>query len=97
MKPVNITLLAAAIALGGTWVQKKTINVPMVIGGAFISLAIIVLDDAAPKLAESMAWLLLASTVGAYGEDLFTMVGKLTTNGGNDVSTTTREPAKVVN
>lgn len=79
MKPVNIVLLAAVFAVAGTWVKDKTIQPSMVVGGAFLSLGIIVMDDTAPKLAQQFSWLILAATVGAYGQDVFSMVGKATT------------------
>jgi hypothetical protein len=85
MKPVNIVLLAAAFAVAGTWVKDKTIQPSMVVGGAFLSLSVVVMEGSAPKLAQQFSWLILAATVGAYGEDVFSMVGKITT-GKNDQS-----------
>jgi hypothetical protein len=79
VKPINIVLLATLIAVGGTWSKKGSVSVPMVVGGATLALGIVVMDQTSPKLAEQFAWLMLASTVGAYGQDLFTTVGNVTT------------------
>lgn len=79
MKPVNIVLLAATFAVAGTWVKKKSIEPSMVVGGVFLSLGIVVMNETAPKLAQQFSWLILAATVGAYGEDVFSVVGKATT------------------
>jgi hypothetical protein len=79
MKPIQIVLLATVVAVAGTWSKKGTISVPMVVGGATLTLGIVVMDQTSPKLAQQFAWLLLASTIGAYGEDVFTTVGNVTT------------------
>lgn len=78
MKPTNIVLMAAVVAIAGTWAKKNTINTAQVVGGGFLLFIFIFMQDAQPKLAQNFSWLLLATSVGAYGEDLFTMVGKLT-------------------
>lgn len=79
MKPVNIVLISVALAVAGTWTRKKTISMPMVVGGAFITLAIVVGEDAAPELTKNFSWLILAATVGAYGDDVFSIIGNVTT------------------
>lgn len=79
MKPVNLVLIATVIAIVGTWSRKKQISTRMVIGGAVVSFVFIVAEDA--PLTKQFAWLLLASTIGAYGEDLFTVIGDVTTGG----------------
>jgi len=81
MKPVNIVLLTTVVVVAGTWSKKKTISMPQVIGGGMLTLGFVVLQDAQPKLAEQFAWLLLASSLGAYGSDLFGAVGNATTGG----------------
>lgn len=93
MKPVSIVLLAATLAVGGTWAKEGTIKPSMVIGTGFLSLAIVVMNAQTPKLAEQFSWLLLAATVGAYGEDVFTTVGKLTT-GQSGTGTNERQAEK---
>lgn len=79
MKPLNLVLLASLIAIGGKWAQHRTIDTKMVVGGAFISLFFVVAQDAQPKFAESFGWLILATSVGAYGQELFGAVGNVTT------------------
>lgn len=91
MKPVTITILSVVIAVAGTWSKKSTIQVPMVVGGMMVTLAIVAMDEAQPELAKSFAWLLLASTVGAFGEDVFTSVGNITT-GKSGQATAQTEP-----
>lgn len=81
MKPVTITILASLLAVAGTWSKKKTIGVPMVVGGVTLTLFIVVLEDGAPELAKQFSWLLLASVIGAYGQDVFSTVGNITTGG----------------
>lgn len=91
MKPVNITIMAVIIAVAGTWSKKSTVSVPMVVGGAIVTLSIVAMDEAAPELAKSFAWLLLASTVGAFGEDVFTSVGNVTTGKSGQPSIQTQD------
>lgn len=79
MRPVNVVLLTTVVVVAGTWSKKRTISVPQVVGGGFLALGFVVLQDSEPKLAEQFAWLLLASSLGAYGQDLFSAVGNVTT------------------
>lgn len=79
MKPVNLVLIATIVAIVGTWSKKKQISTRMVIGGAVVAFIFIVAEDA--PMTKQFAWLLLASTIGAYGEDLFTVIGDITTGG----------------
>jgi len=92
VKPVNIVLLTTVVVVAGTWSKKKTISAPQVIGGAMLSLGFVVLQDAQPELAKQFAWLLLASSIGAYGQDLFGAVGNATT--GNKLNDPNREQPK---
>lgn len=97
MKPLNLVLLASLIAIGGKWAQHKTIDTKMVVGGAFLSLFFVVAQDAQPKFAESFGWLILATSVGAYGQELFGAVGNITTGtaGGTTQNTNTSSGANV--
>jgi hypothetical protein len=61
-----------------------------VIGGGFLTLGFVVLQDAEPKLAQQFAWLLLASSLGAYGQDLFSTIGNATT--GNKLNDPNKDP-----
>lgn len=79
MKAINLTIIAVVIAAAGTWSRKKQVSMPMIVGGTVVSLGIVVLDEMSPELARNFALLMLAAAMGAYGEDLFTMVGNLTT------------------
>ena len=79
MKPVNIVLIATVIAILGTWSKKGQISTRMVIGGAVVAFIFVVAEDA--PMTKQFAWLLLASTIGAYGDDLFTVIGDITTGG----------------
>ena len=79
MKPVNIVLLTTVIVVAGTWSKKKTISVPQVVGGGLLALSFVVVQDAQPKLAQQFAWLLLATSLGTYGQDLFGTIGNVTT------------------
>lgn len=79
MKPLTVVGLSFAVAVAGTWSQSKTITTRQIVGGAFLAIAISVMAEAQPKLAQQFSWLLLASSAGAYGTDLFTAVGEITT------------------
>lgn len=92
MKPTNIVLLALILAIGGTWAKKSTINTAQVVGGGFLIIMFVIMQESQPKLAQQFSWLLLATAVGAYGTDVFTVVGKLT--GANDTTGAVREGEK---
>ena len=57
-----------------------------------MALFFVVLAQVNQKFAQQFGWLLVAATVGAYGEDLFTAIGDATAGAqGRD---TKREPEK---
>lgn len=79
MKPVNIVILTSVVVIAGTWSKKKTISTPQVVGGIVLAGTFAFMQDAQPKLAEQFAWLLLATSLGTYGQDLFGTIGNVTT------------------
>lgn len=75
MKPTTIILVAAGIAVLGTWAKKHTLEPKMVVGGAVVALTVGFIADGNEKLGKDFAWLVLVATAGAYGDDLFTAIG----------------------
>lgn len=86
LQPVGIILAAAGIATVGTWAKHKTLNPKIVVGGAVLALVFAFVEDAQPNIARDFAWLILASTAGAYGSDLFGSIGEVT-SGAKKVAT----------
>lgn len=85
MKPVTLIVIAATISVAGTWSRKGTVNTRQVVGIGMLSFVFIILAQVNDKFAQQFGWLLVAATVGAYGEDLFTAVGDVTAGvGGKD-------------
>lgn len=78
MKPINIVLFAVIIAVLGNWAADKKLDQRQVVGGVVVLFMFMFISTAQPKLAQNFSWLILASTVGAYGKDLFGTVGKVT-------------------
>lgn len=80
MKPMNIALIGVVLAIAGTWSKKKTISTRQVVGGIVV-IFIFAIAPEDKEIARQFAWLFLASIVGAFGEDLFTVIGDVTTGG----------------
>jgi 4-hydroxybenzoate polyprenyltransferase len=79
VKPTNIILMTTVVVVGGTWAKHRQISLPQVIGGGLLTLAFAFGQDAEPDLARQFAWLLLATSLGTYGGDLFGAIGNATT------------------
>lgn len=94
MKPVTLIALAATISVAGTWSKKQTISTRQVVGIGVTALFFVVLTQANEKFAQQFGWLLVAATVGAYGEDLFTAVGDATAGVNGRDAVATRAPEK---
>lgn len=70
--PVSIILFSALLATAGNWVKNQTLSPKIVIGGATLAIFTAILEDAQPRLAQPLAYLILVGTFSAYGEQLFT-------------------------
>lgn len=83
MRPVTLVLIAAIVSIAGTWSKKQTISSRQVIGIGMLTFIFIIFAQMNDKFAEQFGWLLVAATVGAYGDELFTAVGNATAKGAN--------------
>lgn len=78
MKPTMVVMVAAGIAVLGTWSKDKELNPRIVVGGAVIAITFAILSDTQPKIASDFSWLILATTTGVYGDQLFKAIGDVT-------------------
>lgn len=86
MNPTMVVVTAAGIAVLGTWSKEKQLNPRIIVGGAVVVIAFAFLSDAQPKIAKDFSWLILATTAGTYGEQLFKSIGDVT-SGAKKVAT----------
>src|SRR5580765_2475721 len=77
MKPMSIVILAIGIGVLGEWSAKKPLTQKQIAGAIVVLLFFAVLDESSPTIAKPFAWLIFATTIGNYGENLFKSVGQL--------------------
>ncbi len=77
MKPTTIVLFAAAVSVLGTWAKGQKLTEKQIVGSIVVLIFLSIMADTVPKVAAPFSWLLLASVVGSYGDELFSKVGTL--------------------